>query len=256
VYWNFQLLSASKASYILWNVHKVIVKVTKGVMTIKVLVILPCCKNKTGEELYFESEIRFEDFLRPEFVHRLDEARKRFRSYIDLNSTPMSALGKYNGFLYRCTQDFKQQIKNSVENGEVDVLIMSAVYGFLHPSQYIFTYEKEMDNKTANLWINLGLPEILEEYIRQVKINKVFGFFARSSGYFKVVCAVNWNKMKDCSILEEVKIYYPIFGAAGAQRVVPQILGKLVLTLKQFGFDSNVFQGKPFHFNGYLIDYL
>ncbi len=87
----------------------------------------------------------------------------------------MWAINRYHGRIYTCHDDFKKRVTAKVKDDH-KMLIMSGLYGLLHPFDLIQDYDIEM-RPVAKRWINT-LSEIFPQYLKSCgDISAIIGFF-------------------------------------------------------------------------------
>jgi len=221
----------------------------------KILILFPCSGRKNDEvdrETFKESEEKQAiDYIK-DTKSLLDAGREGLSTCLDHNSTPIDALDRYDGYLYNSTPNFRDSIKEAYSKNNIHILIISAVYGILTPSERIHNYDKQM---AAMYWRRHGLPKIIEEYIEQNKITHVYGFFSRTTDYIKIMKSVDWKQLNVRSNLQLSRTYSINFrGEGGALIAVPQTLGKLLISFINSGFNHEHFYENPFQ--GQLVDFI
>ncbi len=219
------------------------------------LILFPCSAGKNDEvyrEIFEErEEKRAIDYIKTT-KYLLTSGREGMSSSIDPNSLVLSALDRYDGHLYNSSQGFRNTIKEAYSKNNIHILILSAVYGILTPSERIHNYNKKMD---AMYWRRHGLPKIIEEYIEQNNITHVYGLFSRTTDYIKIMKSVDWKQLNVRSNLQLSRTYYISFQGSGSPyKDVPQTLGKLLISFINSGFNHEHFYENPFH--GQLVDFI
>lgn len=202
----------------------------------KILLLMPCCANKNDNPELFSRERTVYDFITNNAKKLLIEGRKKCSKNIVEDSKEISALTRYDGYLYTQDLSFKERIKKEIFENEVHVLILSAGYGVLRPEERIKNYNVRID-ETYSCWIKNKLPEVIQDYIIIQKITHVFGVFAKTTSYMKIIRKINWNEICSEENLEFKRIYYPQCFGGGALRKVPTISGKLILRLIDENFN-------------------
>lgn len=204
------------------------------------LVIFQCCKKKRDVELYPNDNFDLESHI-PKTKEILEKAVTQFsrEGIIDVSSRPVTALSRYDGHFYN-TPHLRARVADEVRHGPYQFLIMSAGYGLAHPFQRIYKYEQRMVGKITRYWLNVGLPEVLEEFIETYRFKKVYGFFSKSADYRKIFAAVSWSRLNS---LEEAGYFY-LDGIRGTGKIL-SISAMLMLKL----LDAN-FKEKPGSFKG------
>jgi len=199
----------------------------------RVLMLLPCCKRKSDLEKFPCAEKVVIDYLSDEKKQRLLGARKKFRACIRSGITPIHALNRYDGKLYNSSPMFKQQILDSMNESKLDLLIVSAGLGVVHAFEKIPDYDLEMKNKIADQWIDAGLPSIIEDLMIRNNYNRVFGFFAITTGYAKVFQQIDF---KGSGI--NAGFFYVPSGSGGSSSITPKKLGKAVSSMIENNFQT------------------
>ena len=150
------------------------------------LIILQCCKSKNPVELYSDHTYNFYKHI-PKTRNILEEAVNHFTEdgVINVNSKPVTSLSLYNGHFYS-VEGLKDKIVEELLNGRYDFLIMSAGYGFVHPFQKIHDYEQQMKGSVTTYWLDQGLPQVLSEYVENLGLHYVYGFFSKSADYRRI----------------------------------------------------------------------
>ena len=213
----------------------------------KVLIIFPCSakkqKNDTYETFTKDEERKVIDYIVNTKDYLLN-GRKGMESYIDKNSGLIAALDRYNGFLYS-VDNFRESLREIYFRKDIHILIMSGAYGILTPSEKIHYYRKLMN---AKYWKKHCLTKIIEEYIDRNKITNIYGFFARTSAYIKIMKSISWLKLKEnTSLIVAITYYINFQSKGGALRIVPETLGKLIVSFIKYNFNHNNFYTIPFN---------
>ncbi len=141
----------------------------------RALVLVPCCKKKVPRPFKIETGISVAGIL-PLREHMVDLAG-------DITTGPaVPAVSLYDGALYsRC-----QESMGAVANGrypQIDLLIVSAYYGLVHPAEPIAKYDLCMDDDVAGMkayrfWQQMELGAVLEDYVRRRKVTNVWSLLA------------------------------------------------------------------------------
>ena len=152
----------------------------------KTLIITQCSKRKKLIEL-FNISVSVLDVLR-ETRENLVRGRKYFEKYV-YGSKPITALSLYDGVLYRELD--KKLVYDKFLSGEIDFIIVSAAYGIVHAFEKIREYELRMNMEVAKIWLKIGLPKVLGEYIIRTNADRVYGFFTKTSYYAKIYRSID-----------------------------------------------------------------
>ena len=197
------------------------------------LIVVQCCKKKGDIDLIPYEKFDMEEKI-PQTISILHEAINKFsqEGFIDTSSKPITALSRYHGHFYT-VPGLKNRIYDEIKNGSTQFLIMSAGYGLVHPFQKIHRYELKMSGSITRYWLNIGLQNVLEEFIENGKYTRVYGFFSKTAGYKKIFNAVNWSRLKN---VEEAGYFY-LDEIRGASKIL-KTLAKLMLKLLDDDFSK------------------
>jgi N-glycosylase/DNA lyase len=213
----------------------------------RILFLFPCSGKKSGDYVRHsfileEQKSVLDDLKTTRSI--LQQGRADLSSVVNFTTAKIPALDRYDGNLYRCSPDFRQQIKDALSDSRVTILILSGGYGIVYPSEGIHYYEKKMD---APYWISHDLPSVLEEFIRIHQITHVYGFFSVSTDYMTIMKTIDWESLKKTSPLKSVKTYYINFqGHGGAQVIVPKLTGLLIERFIASHYSEDTFYSNPF----------
>lgn len=181
----------------------------------------------------------------------LRRGRDQLSHCMNLDSSPVRAIDRYNGTLYE-VDHFRDAVCRAYARNDVDVLIMSGAYGIVLPDEMTHYYEQYMD---ARYWTDHNLPAVIEEDIARNHITHIYGFFSRTTDYLQIMQAVNWANLRRSSELAKARTYYVRFqGTGGAQVIVPQVTGKLIVSFIKSDFSEDTFYENPFF--GQRIEYI
>ena len=99
----------------------------------------------------------------------------------------LSAVDRYTGNLYSADPDFSVAIKEALDTRDKPkILVLSALYGPLHPLSLIQDYNLKMSDSLAyQTWKNVFAP-FLEEYVNRNNIRSIYLYLGSSTAYFKV----------------------------------------------------------------------
>lgn len=96
-----------------------------------------------------------------------------------------SALRRYTGKFYS-VPEFKQTVEKMIGAGDApQLIILSALYGPLHPLSQIQDYNLMMSDTPARAWSS-AFPPFLEDYVRRNGINQVVLYVGSATAYFKI----------------------------------------------------------------------
>lgn len=158
----------------------------------RVLILIPCCgsKRKIGETEYNANNSIFY-YLNSSFKEHLLNLRRRLFEYFsipfgrDISQQDDGAIfyleanKRYTG---QYSQIYRQISSNSWEKlrktANLDLVIVSALYGLLRYDEPIRYYDKTMKNKIGNKtlkawWRNNDLCAILEDYVNRNNISEI-----------------------------------------------------------------------------------
>ena len=220
----------------------------------EILILFPCsgAKQRVAITKIFDedNEKKVTDYLDTTRAY-LMAGRKGMSSYIDNDSQLMSALDRYSGNLYSI-DSFRETVRASYSMKNVHILIMSGAYGILLLNERIHYYKQPIN---AQYWKLNRLPDVIEEYIEKNNISHVYGFFSFSTDYIKIMKGINWNRLRHIANLEIARTYYVDFrGSGGAQVIVPQTTGMLIVSFIRSKFNQDYFYTNPF--NGQYVNFI
>lgn len=102
-------------------------------------------------------------------------------------SLTMSALDRYEGTLYQ-SPGLKAGIRKAVGSAEGPrILILSALYGPLHPLSRIQDYNLMMSDRPAKSW-GTEFPKFLGDYVESNSIRQVALYVGTTTDYYKIAC--------------------------------------------------------------------
>ncbi len=217
----------------------------------RILVIFPCSSSKSehvARHTYsVEEEQRVMDFL-DDTGNFLLAGREGNRPYINTESALIPAIDRYSGFLYK-TEDLKEAVSKAERKGGVHGLILSGGYGIVRPSERIHSYNRRMN---VSYWTRHRLPDVIFEYIERNRIIEAYAFVSRTTDYAKLLERVDWSGLAGRGLLEIAREYYISFlESGGAQRIVPQLTGRLLVSFVDQGFPRSGFP--PDTINGHPV---
>lgn len=97
----------------------------------------------------------------------------------------MPALDRYEGSLYRA-KGLKEAMRRAVSSDDGPrVLILSALYGPLHPLSPIQDYNLMMSDAPAKPW-SVAFPRFLADYVERNSIRRAALYVGTSTAYFKI----------------------------------------------------------------------
>ncbi len=102
----------------------------------------------------------------------------------------LAATARYKGNLYVARPDLESTItKNTNSIGQPKLLILSALYGPLHPLSPIQDYNLQMSDSPANKAWRYGFADFLENYVDSQEIERIHLFFGSTTAYYKIALA-------------------------------------------------------------------
>lgn len=176
------------------------------------LLIIPCCAAKTpgGSHLQGGAD-PLSEFVSPQAYSAMLGARASVLKMVkgdarylsekyqkngsiqegaDLDGTNPAglysmALSRYTGKLYS-VPGFKQTVEKLIRSADSPkIIILSALYGPLHPFSEIQDYNLMMGDAPARAW-NSAFPPFLEDYVRRNGIRQIILYVGSATTYFKV----------------------------------------------------------------------
>ncbi len=97
----------------------------------------------------------------------------------------LPAINRYCGTLYS-VPGFKCALKKTIESADgPNILILSALYGPLHPLTEIQDYNLQMSDIPAHFW-KVSFKKFLEDYIIKNKIKKIYLYLGASTKYLQI----------------------------------------------------------------------
>jgi hypothetical protein len=155
-------------------------------------------------------------------------------AYVQWGSPCCAALDYYAGWLYSVS-GFREAVLEAQEHGLADFCILSGAYGIVYAEEFIHNYRKPLD---AVYWRRHELPRVIAELIEATGVRRIYGFFAATTDYGKVLGDVNWPAIGRSTNLETAVMFSPIADAgSGAQRKVPTVLGEAILAFLSNALD-------------------
>ena len=178
------------------------------------LLIIPCSGKKQGEGMTLDNyDDVLKEFVAPEIYYSIISVRKNLletikqkQKYVsnkcsknknikygadfglhDLSGKYLPAIDRYTGKLYSEVPNFSELIKNGLDSPDKPrIIILSALYGPLHPLSMIQDYNLKMSDSPAYQTWKKYFPTFIKQYIQQNNINKIHLYFGSSTSYFKV----------------------------------------------------------------------
>ncbi len=199
------------------------------------LLIIPCCaaKDEGGQSIreYPDplrqkvSEKHYSDILtaRATALHDLKETPKfsthaknlSLREGLDfggkgLSGAYLTAMCRYTGNLYS-VPELKTVLEKAVSSASgPQIIILSALYGPLHPLSKIQNYNLKMSDRPAKIWSSSFLP-FLKDYVLRNSISAIYLYLGSSTQYFRVAAKAA-VELKDRGIVSQVIQYHVVNG--------------------------------------------
>jgi len=161
----------------------------------RALVLVPCSERKEPRPSRIEPESPIAGIL------PLRECMVKLAG--DITTGPaVPAVSLYDGTLYNQCRGSMEAVASG-RYPEIDLLIVSAYYGLVHPAEPIAGYNLHMGDKVGGvkvyrLWQQLGVGTVLEDYVRRQEITHIWSLLA--SQYQKALNPF-WRNLKgkvDC----------------------------------------------------------
>ena len=129
------------------------------------------------------------DYLDEEYRRKLVLARESQLGRI-VNNPVGTALSVYDGWLYRVLN--RELIRQAFLLEAIDFTIISAGYGFVNGFELIGIYDIEMNATVKKFWVNAGLLEVIGNYVGNIGVEVVLGFFAYKTKYREIYEEIPW----------------------------------------------------------------
>jgi len=205
------------------------------------LFIIPCCARKdSGGRRVNTYEDRLVEFVSPGIQENVLAARadvlaglRSEQKYLsgkyakneniqdgpDVGGTSakgvyLLAIDRYIGSLYTGNPKLVAAIReNEASNSDVRVLILSALYGPLHPLDLIQDYNLQMSDKPAyRVWKD-QFPLFLEQYVDKNQVSEISLYVGGSTRYFRVA-ELAARRLKQKDLVGSVTQYEVIDGSS------------------------------------------
>lgn len=178
------------------------------------LLLFPCCAGKkAGGNNWQGDNAGIADYLSPDAYMQLLNARKallhecwntgrystgKYEKNRAVTIGPdfggaeksgkyLPALQRYAGSLYKAGQSWKDNVNAALTDGNSPrLLIVSALYGLLHPHELIQDYNLQMSDSPAKRTWSRYMPELLADYVRRNNVKRIVMYFGSSTAYLKV----------------------------------------------------------------------
>jgi cytoplasmic iron level regulating protein YaaA (DUF328/UPF0246 family) len=200
----------------------------------KILHIIPCSKKK--HENVASKPKDYDDPLK-NFISKKEYNKVlNIRSIIKNNNHNvikaglfMPAIERYNGHLYNCIDKKKFErciLDNTNKPNKDNLLILSGLYGPLHPESLINDYEYKMKNDWSKTFVTF-----LEDYVKTNNITKIYIYVGKNTSYYNTLINAIKPLLKN-KLLSSVVHYNVINPDGGAVRETPKNHGlKLIENL-------------------------
>ncbi len=158
-------------------------------MNNKTLLIIPCCKTKIhgGNKIPNDYQDPLIELISGSQYLSILETRKKLYSYLGNKELFMPAIDRYVGYLYKSIPNFANCIKEKTNGSDQPkLIILSALYGPLHPKSLINNYELKMPTGKNSLW-HINFPSFLQNYVNKNKIKSIRIYCGLRTGYYSVL---------------------------------------------------------------------
>jgi hypothetical protein len=129
---------------------------------------------------------------------------------------------RYSGNLYRAAGGLPVAEESASSQA---VLILSALYGLLHPVDLIQDYNLQMSDSPAHRTWKQGLPRVLLHYIECNGVTEMFLLLGRSTSYMKVVM----KALPMIRVATKEIVHFDV--VAGSSVVTPRTHGQVLAEL-------------------------
>ncbi len=214
------------------------------------LILIPCCAAKvSGGRPFQDLGDPFESAVPPQVYAAACNTRRRafdavsndpsllqgnFSKNRSLHDGPdfggvlgggryLAAIERYTGTLYSVPGVRAAMRDNVGRGGAPHLMILSALYGPLHPLSPIQDYNLRMDQAPARLWQRAFLP-VLESYVRTHAIRSIVMLVGTSTAYFRVASAAASELLRQ-GVLTDAVQYHVV---EGGTRITPLEHGRVL----------------------------
>ena len=145
------------------------------------LFILPCCKRKNRISVnctLVPPTFFFNVAQVPEVKNLMDNRATNIANNpnaIEMPNISNKALDLYDGQLYRRLKEHQGLITEKMDDGKLDIIIVSALYGVVNYDSCIVKYDLEMDDPIVNYWGD-SIRKAILKYIEVNKFDRVHSF--------------------------------------------------------------------------------
>ena len=158
----------------------------------RALVLIPCCKSKVAMlSEGWESPLPGLPALREQLIEKVEDTLElagrdvNLEGVLNCYATITRALDLYCGNFYYAAEEGLREVADG-ELEDVDVLIVSAIYGLVKLNEGIMKYELQMGDtlhdgtKVYKYWQKQGLGKILFDYVSKHNIGYVWSLLPDS----------------------------------------------------------------------------
>ena len=138
------------------------------------LLIIPCCKTKAlgGSNKPVGYVDPLSSLVTDSTYSKIEDVRNGYSNLLRKPQQYMKAIDRYTGHLYRAVPNFAEIVKEYTNSeNQPHLLILSALYGLLHPNSLINDYDLRL-NKARSHW-TAHFSAILEDYVLQNDIKEI-----------------------------------------------------------------------------------
>ena len=140
------------------------------------LLIIPCCKHKQTGGLPRPAGYQdpLSELIDPQSFERIENTRKKLSHVVGEGDETcfLPAIERYVGHFYRAVPNMAEVIRNKTNSAnQPRLLILSALYGPLHPESLINIYDLRLHCNTSP-WTS-QFPVFLERYVRQNGVERI-----------------------------------------------------------------------------------
>ena len=179
------------------------------------LIILPCCANKRRGGAKWNNSLHggLSSVLSEPVFHNVLHARKEVLELVQKDERYLSknyqknqgiisgpdfgennfdglylpAIERYKGSLYSANLDFRRVIAERISGSRPPIIvILSALYGPLHPFDLIQDYNLKMSDSPAIRTWSRHFPVFIEEYVSKFGVKEILLYLGGSTAYMKV----------------------------------------------------------------------
>jgi hypothetical protein len=202
----------------------------------KTLLIIPCSakKLKGGKPITeYKNDFSFYDFWDKDTLELIIKCRKQIKNkhtncYNESDNEYLPAIQRYVGNVYQ-PELKKEQPKKTLSYiqkhygniNQPQIIILSALYGPLHPFELIQNYNLKMGQATS-IW-KAACEQIISCYVQKNNIDKIVMYTGSGADYFKVMLPT----IKSLLAKKLIKSAYQYHVVDGGSSQTPVTHGKL-----------------------------